>query len=113
MENPELKHYSVLPAEAHTEDCDFHETAEQPATVELWLHKGEDGVDVMVVFPDESIEWLNDLIDGGTIAYEKKESTGLLIRFGYTPTSEWQVMDQFGDELTRTFKLIDAPESAA
>jgi hypothetical protein len=107
-----MKNYSVLPAHDHTDDCDLHDIGEQPETVEVWLHKGDDGdVDIMVVNPDETVEWLNDFSDSGSVAYEKKDITGLMIRFGYAPTTEWETIDLLGEECVRSFTLTATSNS--
>jgi hypothetical protein len=102
-----MKNYSVLPAHEHVDGCEHHENSEQPDTVEVWLRKKDDDeIAIMVVNPDESTEWLNGFGDDGSIAYEKKDITGLLLSLGYAPITEWQVMDTFGNECVRSFKLI-------
>jgi hypothetical protein len=107
-----VKSYSILPADAHDETCQHSTTDEQPTTVEIWLRKDDDeNINVIAVNPDESTEWLTGFTDDGTVAYEKKQITGLLIQFGYKPSGDWQITDQFGDECTRTFKLVDSIES--
>jgi hypothetical protein len=106
-----MKSYSVLPTCDHDEDCSHHDD-EQPTTVEIWVRKDDDDdVIAMAVNPDESTEWLNGFTDGGSMTYEKKNITGLLLQFGYAPTSEWETIDLLGDECTRSFKLISTPES--
>ena len=105
-------HYSVLPAEDHVDECEHHVDSEQPKTVEVWLHKKDDEeIDIMAVHPNESIEWLNDFSEGGTITFRKKEITGIMHTLGYTPSSDWQITDLFGNECVRLFNLVDSSES--